>query len=401
MCTQALPESCSVCSTGTGSEPQARRSDGSSEGVSTDAVSDPPSPATGVQAMVDSKGERCSSCSLSLPNDVGADQAGLQRQNRNAAPAPNRLRTKEVTHICGTMCSTYMHERLYGANVICSPELFNEMMGELPCHSHQVDYVSSFSPVKPDTFSDLRSATIRTLSGEQLPRGQSCGPLLFGDSNTGYTIAYGFRLADLHARGRQRYYALVALAGSETSAAIAACTVLWAFFEKIVTHILQSAGEVTARASAKETLQDSDQVIPVSSFLIGRATDPDGFPRSGAQFRVNGIVDLVGNENFFYELHLAFVTILQTLRAPERASKPHGDQKCVGLHSTYQTQSKSDAKYRVQRSSPNAVQPLDPLEPDKCPIASAQTRPGRASALDQCPLQEPRYLHQHCEGVTC
>jgi hypothetical protein len=134
----------------------------------------------------------------------------------------------------------------------------------------------------------------------------------------GYTIAYVFRLADIHARGRQRYYALLALAGTDTQRAFEACTVIWSLFEQIAMHIVRSAEQVAARCSS--SLEDSPperrgQITPISSFLTGRTMDPDGYPRRGGMgtVRANGIAELVDNENFFCELHLIFVGMLQEL----------------------------------------------------------------------------------------
>lgn len=168
--------------------------------------------------------------------------------------------------------------------------------------------------MESDAFSTLRRATVRTLSGEQLPRGQTSGPLWFGDPTAGYTIAYVFRLADSHARGRQRYYALLALAGSDMQRAFEACMVIWNLFEQIAMHIVHMAEEVASRSAEDAIPPDNGQITPISSFLTGRTMDPDGFPRrSAAKVRANSIAELVDNENFFCELHMTFVGILQEL----------------------------------------------------------------------------------------
>ena len=55
--------------------------------------------------------------------------------------------------------------------------------------------------------------------------------------------------------------------------------------------------------------------MPVASFLTGRMTDPDGFPRhGGARQKARGLGDLLGDDNFFAELHLEFIALLRDLR---------------------------------------------------------------------------------------
>ena len=221
------------------------------------------------------------------------------------------LRTKEEIHVCNSHDFDSEDEAILTRD---GPSSFHSMISDLSCHSHKLEYVSSANPVEAEAFSSLRRATVRTLSGEQLLRGQTSGPLWFGDPATGYTIAYVFRLADLHARGRQRYYALLALAGSDAHRAFEACTLIWSLFEQIATHIVRMAEQVALRKTMEHSPMERGQITPISSFLTGRTMDPDGFPRQGvSNVRANGIAQLVDNENFFCELHMMFVNILQEL----------------------------------------------------------------------------------------
>lgn len=222
------------------------------------------------------------------------------------------LRTKEEVHACSNQYSQYDEDDTQPHSH--PQQSFDSSTSSSSCHSHHLEYVSNSSPTESDIYSSLRRATIRTLSGEQLPRGQTYGPLWFGDPISGYTIAYVFRLADSHARGRQRYYALIALAGSNTKRAFEACTVIWSFFEQIAMNIVEAAEDVAARSSFDDSPAETGQVTPISSFLTGRTTDPDSYPRRGtANVRANGIAELVDNGKFFCELHMMFVGILQDL----------------------------------------------------------------------------------------
>ena len=90
--------------------------------------------------------------------------------------------------------------------------------------------------------------------------------------------------------------------------------VIWNLFEEIALHIVQMAEEVASRSAEDVNPPDSGHITPISSFLTGRTMDPDGFPcRGAAKIRANGIAELVDNDNFFYELHMTFVGILQEL----------------------------------------------------------------------------------------
>ena len=192
-----------------------------------------------------------------------------------------------------------------------------EINHTIRCHSHNMEYISSSSPTEPDVFVALRNATVRTLSGEQLPKGQRSGPLCFGDSATGYTVAYYFRLADGHARGKERYYALLALVGTETRRAFESCTLIWNLFEQIALYIINMAEEALQRSKPKLEVDKSEKeytVTPVSSFLTQRALHPDGNARRGTEsVKANNITELVDNSNFFCELHMMFVKMLQEL----------------------------------------------------------------------------------------
>ncbi|MCJ1410131.1 hypothetical protein MMC19_004216 [Ptychographa xylographoides] len=254
------------------------------------------------------EGDKCASCSMSLPDQV-TEYPTLTGAKVSRERAP--LRTREDVHACNPYLQsdedgTYLHP--------LPQESFDSNNSDSSCHIHHLEYVSNSSPAESDTYSSLRRATIRTLSGEQLPRGQTSGPLWFGDPVAGYTIAYVFRLADTHARGRQRYYALLALAGSDTKRAFEACTMIWSFFEQIAMNIVEMAEDVASRSLMDDSPPKQGRVTPISSFLTGRTMDPDGYPRQGtANVRANGIAELVDNDRFFCELHMMFVGILQDL----------------------------------------------------------------------------------------
>lgn len=196
-----------------------------------------------------------------------------------------------------------------------SSSLQSSASGRSECHDHILTYLTARSPDDPEKYSLLRAAVIRTLSCEQLPRGTSDGPFCFGDSNTGYTIAYVFRLPDPKARGRRRAYALVALAGEDADRAFRACPIVWEAFSALAQAIERAAQSHQNAQKQKEEVDKSggQNYTPISSFLTQRTNDPDGHPRRTGQFTPQSLADIVGDESIFTILHQYFVAILKHL----------------------------------------------------------------------------------------
>jgi hypothetical protein len=147
----------------------------------------------------------------------------------------------------------------------------------------------------------------------------SDGQFCFGDSTTGYTIAYVFRLTDPKARGRRRAYAFIALAGKDASRAFQACPMLWEAFANMAKGI-ESAAQRHQDTQRRKQEQDaaspevrSRNYTPVSSFLTSRAVDPDGHPRRVGHSAPRSLSEIVGDENIFTILHQYFVAILRCL----------------------------------------------------------------------------------------
>lgn len=191
------------------------------------------------------------------------------------------------------------------------------------CHTHILTYLSLHGPPNPNDYALLRQSSIRTLSCELLPRGLSSGPLCFGDSVAGYTIAYVFRLPDPMARGKRRSYALIALAGKDAGRAFRASPIIWRIFQRIAAGIVAAAEkhqeeekvreEQAFRSSNASAVTGRHDYTPISSFLTGRTLDANGNPRRAGQIRARNLAEIVGNEYIFAELHAQFVTLLQQL----------------------------------------------------------------------------------------
>ncbi|KAL6721002.1 hypothetical protein ACLMJK_000102 [Lecanora helva] len=272
-------------------------------------------------------GTGCESCMIHIPEETSkhlpAGAPGSPRakgMGRNGSPI---LRSRETLQIHGSPQGDSDGDEEPAFHQQSSPESFTSRASASSDHKHTLTYISTSSPVDPTTYSIVRNATVRTLSGELLPRGVTAGELSFGDPVNGYTIAYKFRLPDQHARGGFRKYALLALASSERCAR-QATTMIWSRFQHIAADIMTKTEQ--AIEAAKGTIEQSNDVqdenvkpsnlMPVSSFLTARMTDPDGFPRQigGARPKARGLTEMVGDEKFFAELHVQFIALLRDLR---------------------------------------------------------------------------------------
>ncbi|OJD13068.1 hypothetical protein AJ78_06425, partial [Emergomyces pasteurianus Ep9510] len=294
-----------------------------------------------VNRIAGADSETCASCSLTVPKGVsrqlppgGPGTLKEDGKSRNGSPV---LRSRELVYSCGGSRSDYDED----SHPHHSPpaSLHSSASSETSCHTHIVNYLSLRGPPNPSDYALLRSASIRTLSCELLPRGLSSGPLSFGDSSAGYTIAYVFRLPDPMARGKRRSYALIALAGKDAGRAFRASPVIWRVFGRIATSIVNAAerhqlmekrreegGAPNAATSTMGSMANGRNYTPISSFLTGRTLDADGQPRRAGQIRARNLAEIVGDEYIFTELHAQFVALLQQLCTMFGGSRIHDDR---------------------------------------------------------------------------
>lgn len=267
-------------------------------------------------------GDTCASCSLSLPEGVSKQLPTGASGNRDSKTSSSPvLRSREVVYSCGNSHSDLDDDTTDSHTHSSPPESLHSssVASDASCHTHILTYLSLRGPPNPADYALLRRSSIRTLSCELLPRGLSSGPLCFGDSVAGYTIAYIFRLPDPMARGKRRSYALVALAGKDAGRAFRACPIIWRAFGRIASSIVTAAENFQEEEKRREEQSNSAnkaagrQYNPVSSFLTGRAMDPTGNSRRLGQIRARNLAEIVGNEYIFTELHAHFVALLQQL----------------------------------------------------------------------------------------
>lgn len=335
ICSQVLPFACTQCHPehdGASSPRDPSKSPSLSEAGSSKSpkIEDHPyflrpqvtSPEDRSNRLGGTDGDSCASCSLSLPEGVSKQlPAGApgsrDAKGNNGSPV---LRSREVVRSCGNSHSDDDYTPDPHSHASPPDSLHSSSVAsDASCHTHILTYLSLRGPPNPADYALLRRSSIRTLSCELLPRGLSSGPLCFGDSVAGYTIAYIFRLPDPMARGKRRSYALVALAGKDAGRAFRACPVIWRAFGRIASSIVNAAERFQEEEKRREEQNNPGntahhrQYPPVSSFLTGRAMDPTGHPRRLGQIRARNLAEIVGNEYIFAELHAHFVALLQQL----------------------------------------------------------------------------------------
>lgn len=341
ICSQVLPFSCAQChpdpdfsSAATSPRARSKSSVISTASPATDSrspkIEDHPyflraqstSPQGRANRAGGADGDSCASCSLSLPEDVSKQlppgaPGGRDAKENKGSPI---LRSREIVYSCGNSHSDMDDDTFDRHTHASSPDsLQSSVASDASCHTHIFTYLSLRGPPNPADYALLRRSSIRTLSCELLPRGLSSGPICFGDSVAGYTIAYIFRLPDPMARGKRRSYALVALAGKDAGRAFRACPVIWRAFGRIASSIVNAAEQFQEEEKQREEQNEvasnpnGRQYTPVSSFLTGRVMDPAGIPRRLGTIRARNLAEIVGNEYIFTELHAHFVALLQQL----------------------------------------------------------------------------------------
>ncbi|PHH82260.1 hypothetical protein CDD82_6509 [Ophiocordyceps australis] len=232
-------------------------------------------------------------------------------------------------------------------------------------HFHYINYTSTHEPIRANSFSLVRASCLRALSFETLPRAPPAssptsspmlgnspsfvttqssgsaatgGAIFFGDSVAGYTTAYIFRIPDLHARGHKRVYAFLALSTHKERLAMKTFAMVSAAFRDLaiwIQQLAESEAERTKEASpmgsflhaaSTSSLHQPPPPLPlphpldppiaadrsVSSFLTGGTgfTRRTAIPGSACVPKARGLAELVGQPDFFIDLHGKFVRLL-------------------------------------------------------------------------------------------
>jgi hypothetical protein len=81
-----------------------------------------------------------------------------------------------------------------------------------------------------------------------------------------------------------------------------------------IPSVLSPKQERSFSSTSSSSSSPSRNITPVSSFLSAKRVDPDGFPRvSRDVMKAKSLIEIVGQELFFAELHANFCSILNML----------------------------------------------------------------------------------------
>ncbi|KAL8644605.1 MAG: hypothetical protein Q9226_007680 [Calogaya cf. arnoldii] len=330
LCTQAVPISCRTCwgpksaessigdlrsyqTAGSNSEEELYQ-DGSSPASS--AASSPVQKNKTFRPL--GEGAGCVSCTFNIPEEytkkLPSGAPGSPKEHGIGSNGSPILRSREKLRVWGSPFSSFDGEEdsHYHASPPDSVGSSNTTISSI--HEHRFECRTTSTPPDPNTYALLRRACLQTLSGEQLPRGIISGRLSFEDPVNGLTIAWKFRLRDPHARGRQRHYALLAVAKPGSSRAMKASPIIWSCFERLVTKIVADSESLLRNGQSSAGGNPTLDMSNVSSFLTGRTVDPDGFPRAGGiSMKARNLVEIVGDKYIFPRIHKEFARLLQSL----------------------------------------------------------------------------------------
>ncbi|KAH7029237.1 vesicle coat protein [Microdochium trichocladiopsis] len=187
-------------------------------------------------------------------------------------------------------------------------------------HTHYLDYTSTHEPLISSTYSIVRASCLRTLSFETLPRrpdssysnagptspvstvpplyslpagaygsgyvtsaptpqsAAAGGPIFFGDPLAGYTTAYIFRIPDVHARGRKRVYAFLALSTHRERLAMKTFSFISAAFRDLAAWI-QDLAEMEAELERER--EESRSGVAAINAAYGGSSGSGGFGSGG------------------------------------------------------------------------------------------------------------------------
>ncbi|KAL2752102.1 hypothetical protein ACRALDRAFT_1072985 [Sodiomyces alcalophilus JCM 7366] len=337
--------------------------------------------------LVTKRASPCENCAMTIPQDISANEdRGPTLRTRfpwaqvyssgeeGTSPPPSQTSSASDTDGEGQPSQT-------SRRTPCSSTTRSSMSStsrSFRGHTHYMNYTSTHEPLVPNSFSIVRASCLRALSFETLPRtphpgaggsgnvihpqappnltsqpfvtthsagaAASGGPIFFGDPQTGYTIAYIFRIPDVHARGHKRVYAFLALSTHKERLFMklfgfiaTAFREMAAWIQKLAEAEAEKAAEASPIAagggyfggpaqSSQRQSQDRErnrteggyggrEYGSGSSFLTGgsaltRRMGTGGGPLS---LKSRGLAELVGLPEFFVQLHEKFVRLLMEL----------------------------------------------------------------------------------------
>ena len=253
----------------------------------------------------------CVACSIfapeSIANNLPKGCPGSKKAdgaNRYGSPIMRSAERKQVWEEDTQFSSEDEGADTY--NKHSSPESYPSGTTSSAYHTHTHNYITTSNPINPNIYTFFRKLVLRTLTGEELPRGLTSGKFAFDDSADRTTVVYRFRLYDEYARGKYRQYALIALAGNGNRSAFKAVAHIWERFELIADWITRKVDDANGKSEAEKKRKEDQGYTDERSFLTAtRARD---------RMRMRGLNEMTGDETFFAALHVQFIGLLRELR---------------------------------------------------------------------------------------
>lgn len=163
-----------------------------------------------------------------------------------------------------------------------------------------VKYVSHQHPTRPQLFSIVRQACVRSLSCEVCPGRE--GPIFFGDEQHGFVFSHTFFIKDSLARGFQRWYSIIVVMTDRLYLINS-----WPFLFVAVRAII---GQL--QASALRVFEGEQYGCPQRAHRMNTAFTPGAFlhQRNGSAAR--SLPSLTNAGNLWASLHTSFAWLLKS-----------------------------------------------------------------------------------------
>ncbi|KAK2180129.1 hypothetical protein NP493_458g03052 [Ridgeia piscesae] len=164
----------------------------------------------------------------------------------------------------------------------------------------KVSYVSSQQPERPELFSIVRQACLRSLSCEVCPGRE--GPIFFGDDHRGHVLSYTFFMKDSQARGFQHWYSIIVVMMDKVYLLNS-----WPFLVKYIRTVIDELQD-----KANKVYETEQTRCPTRTHRLAMSLNPSTFRmHRGGSRPARSLLELTADRQLFRRLHLQFTWILK------------------------------------------------------------------------------------------
>ncbi|XP_066568765.1 folliculin isoform X2 [Amia ocellicauda] len=162
-----------------------------------------------------------------------------------------------------------------------------------------IRFVSHQQPRRPQLFSIVRQACVRSLSCEVCPGRE--GPIFFGDDQQGFVFSHTFFIKDRLARGFQRWYSVVMVTMDRIYLINS-----WPF---LLTHLRQTIGSL--QSTALKVFDSEQGVSGQRSVRLDSVFSPAVFPPQRSGNAARSLPSLTQHPSLWESLHCSFTWLLK------------------------------------------------------------------------------------------